>query len=243
MDEWSGGAQERLKGARAIVVGAGALGSPAATYLAAAGVGTIGLVDGDAVELSNLHRQPLHFTPDVGAVQGRGGGGQARAAQPGGRRSSPIPVELDATQRRGDRHGRRRGRGLHRQVRDAATWSTTRAAPRACRWWRPGWWPSTAWCSRSGPASRPATAARSRSRRPRRRGAAAARPGVLGAMAGIVGSIQALEALKLLTRRGRAACSTASCRSTGTTWARRWWPPSRRPDCPACAQVPAAAQS
>ena len=64
--EWSGDAQERLKGARAIVIGAGALGSPVATYLAAAGVGQLGIVDGDVVELSNLHRQPLHFTPDVG---------------------------------------------------------------------------------------------------------------------------------------------------------------------------------
>ena len=47
------------------MIGAGALGSPVATYLAAAGVGTIGLVDHDKVELSNLHRQPLFFTPDV----------------------------------------------------------------------------------------------------------------------------------------------------------------------------------
>ena len=71
MDEWSGQTQERLRAGRAIVVGAGALGSPVATYLAAAGVGTIGLVDHDAVELSNLHRQPLHFTPDVGRPEGR----------------------------------------------------------------------------------------------------------------------------------------------------------------------------
>ena len=49
MDEWGGSRQERLKGARAIVVGVGALGSPVAQYLAAAGVGQLGLVDGDLV--------------------------------------------------------------------------------------------------------------------------------------------------------------------------------------------------
>src|SRR3954466_14223488 len=66
LPEWSGAAQERLKAASVIVVGLGALGSPVATYLVAAGVGTVGVVDEDTVELSNLHRQPLHFTPDVG---------------------------------------------------------------------------------------------------------------------------------------------------------------------------------
>ena len=49
-----------------LVVGAGALGSPVATYLAGAGVGRLGVVDDGAVELSNLHRQHLHFTPDLG---------------------------------------------------------------------------------------------------------------------------------------------------------------------------------
>ncbi len=58
--------QEKLAAARVLVVGAGALGSPVATYLAGAGVGRLGIVDEGDVELSNLHRQHLHFTPDVG---------------------------------------------------------------------------------------------------------------------------------------------------------------------------------
>ena len=58
--------QRRIKAARVLVVGAGGLGSPVALYLAAAGVGTLGLVDFDVVDVTNLHRQLLHGTKDVG---------------------------------------------------------------------------------------------------------------------------------------------------------------------------------
>jgi molybdopterin-synthase adenylyltransferase len=63
---WNQGSQLRLRDANVLVVGAGALGSPVALYLAGAGAGRIGIVDGADVELSDLHRQPLYFTPDVG---------------------------------------------------------------------------------------------------------------------------------------------------------------------------------
>ncbi len=56
--------QEKLANARVLVIGAGALGCPVLTYLATAGVGTLGVVDNDVVELSNLHRQPLYTTID-----------------------------------------------------------------------------------------------------------------------------------------------------------------------------------
>lgn len=59
--------QEKLLRSKVLVIGAGGLGSPAAFYLAAAGVGTIGLMDGDTVDLSNLQRQILHTTASVGA--------------------------------------------------------------------------------------------------------------------------------------------------------------------------------
>jgi adenylyltransferase/sulfurtransferase len=59
--------QRRLAGASVLVVGAGGLGSPAALYLAAAGVGTIGLVDHDRIDISNLQRQILYTTAEVGA--------------------------------------------------------------------------------------------------------------------------------------------------------------------------------
>src|SRR5262245_60548813 len=58
--------QKRLKSASVLLIGAGGLGSPLGLYLAAAGVGRIGLVDFDVVDFSNLQRQVLHGTPDVG---------------------------------------------------------------------------------------------------------------------------------------------------------------------------------
>jgi sulfur-carrier protein adenylyltransferase/sulfurtransferase len=61
-----GEGQRKLMASKVLVIGAGGLGSPAAMYLAAAGVGTLGLVDFDRVELSNLQRQLLHDTEDVG---------------------------------------------------------------------------------------------------------------------------------------------------------------------------------
>ncbi len=61
--------QEKLRSAHALVIGAGGLGSPAAIYLAASGIGTLTLVDDDAVDLTNLQRQILHGTPDVGTAK------------------------------------------------------------------------------------------------------------------------------------------------------------------------------
>lgn len=64
-----GPGQQKLKGARVLIVGAGGLGSPAIQYLAAAGVGTIGVVDDDVVSLSNLQRQVIHDTAAVGGAK------------------------------------------------------------------------------------------------------------------------------------------------------------------------------
>src|SRR5262249_30738397 len=58
--------QQKLKAARVLCIGTGGLGSPLALYLSAAGVGTIGLVDFDVVDFTNLQRQVIHFTGDVG---------------------------------------------------------------------------------------------------------------------------------------------------------------------------------
>src|SRR5512142_2923514 len=61
--------QRRLANARVLVVGAGGLGSPALLYLAAAGVGTLGIVDADVVDASNLQRQVIHGQADVGRAK------------------------------------------------------------------------------------------------------------------------------------------------------------------------------
>ena len=58
--------QKKLKAARVLIVGAGGLGSPAGLYLAGAGIGTLGIVDGDIVEESNLHRQVIHTEANIG---------------------------------------------------------------------------------------------------------------------------------------------------------------------------------
>jgi molybdopterin-synthase adenylyltransferase len=69
MPEIGGLGQRKLCNAKVLVIGAGGLGSPCLEYLAAAGVGTLGIVDDDVVELSNLQRQTLHSTADIGAAK------------------------------------------------------------------------------------------------------------------------------------------------------------------------------
>jgi adenylyltransferase/sulfurtransferase len=74
--------QERLAHASVGIVGAGGLGSPAALYLAAAGVGRIGLIDADTVEVHNLHRQILHSQADIGRPKTASGSERLRALNP-----------------------------------------------------------------------------------------------------------------------------------------------------------------
>ena len=69
LDEVGEDGQEKLMAARVLVVGAGGLGSPVLMYLAAAGIGTLGIVDDDAVDLSNLQRQIIHSTTNIGAAK------------------------------------------------------------------------------------------------------------------------------------------------------------------------------
>ena len=80
--EVGGAGQARLLGARVLVIGAGGLGSPLILYLAAAGIGTMGIVDFDRVSLSNLQRQIAHRTQDVGRLKTDSAADSARAINP-----------------------------------------------------------------------------------------------------------------------------------------------------------------
>ena len=82
LEEIGPAGQERLLSARVLIVGVGALGSPAALYLAAAGVGTIGLADHDRVRLSNLQRQVVHRSATVGALKVEAAAETLRALNP-----------------------------------------------------------------------------------------------------------------------------------------------------------------
>lgn len=95
LDEVGGAGQEKLRAASVLVVGAGGLGSPLALYLAAAGVGRIGLVDADVVELSNLQRQIAHSTARLGQPKALSAADSARAINPLVA-LEPHPVRLTA---------------------------------------------------------------------------------------------------------------------------------------------------
>ncbi|WP_155298704.1 HesA/MoeB/ThiF family protein [Deinococcus kurensis] len=81
--EWlDAGAQERVRSAHVLVVGAGGLGSPVVASLAGAGVGTLTVADDDRVDLSNLHRQTLYATPDVGRPKAEVAAARAQTINP-----------------------------------------------------------------------------------------------------------------------------------------------------------------
>ena len=89
--EVGGPGQNALKRARVLVIGAGGLGAPALLYLAAAGVGTLGVVDDDTVALSNLQRQVIHGTPEIGEPK-------VESAAAAIRRLNPhVAIELHST--------------------------------------------------------------------------------------------------------------------------------------------------
>lgn len=88
--------QERLRESRVLVIGVGGLGSPAALYMAAAGIGTIGIADGDRVELSNLQRQVIHDSASVGQPKTASAAKRLQAINPACH-IEQIPVMLDQT--------------------------------------------------------------------------------------------------------------------------------------------------
>jgi molybdopterin-synthase adenylyltransferase len=230
LPEWSGAAQESLREASVIVVGAGALGSPVATYLAAAGVGHIGVVDHDAVELSNLHRQPLHFTPDLGLPKASNAVVKLSALNPEVQ-VDQYPVRLD------EANAEPIVMGASVVVDCSDSFETRYVVNDACcaqgvplveagvlgfsglvMSIRPG----ESACYRCAFPTQPVNAPSCRD------------AGVLGAMAGIVGSIQALEAIKLLAGVGEPLLDTI-LQIDGATLEFTRVSTERDPDCRACA--------
>ncbi|MHC4915923.1 MAG: HesA/MoeB/ThiF family protein [Planctomycetota bacterium] len=94
LPELGGRGQRKLLDSSAFVIGAGGLGSPALMYLAAAGVGRLGVADGDRVELSNLQRQVIHTTPDLGRPKARSAAETIAAINPDCR-VEPLETRLD----------------------------------------------------------------------------------------------------------------------------------------------------
>ena len=192
LPEWSEAAQRALGEASVLVVGAGALGSPVATYLAGAGVGRLGIVDDGDVELSNLQRQHLHFTPDVGVAKAHSAAAKLGflnpdvVVEPYQAAFNPAMVEgqdlvVDCTDSFDARYAINAAccaAGVPLVEGGVVGFSGLVMAIR----------PGETACYRCAFPHR-------RRRAPRRR---CAQAGVLGPAAGVIGSLQALEALKLL---------------------------------------------
>lgn len=191
----------RLVSARVLIVGAGGLGSPAALELAAAGVGTLALVDPDAVDLSNLQRQILHATRDVGRPKVASGRDRLAALAPAVRvevSTEPITAANAAARIRG-----------FDVVVDGSDNFATKYALNAAAVATGVPWVFGGILRFQGQVMtvRPGAGAcyRCLFRDPPAPGCVAScqEAGVLGAVAGVVGSLQAAEVVKLLTGRGR----------------------------------------
>jgi adenylyltransferase/sulfurtransferase len=231
LPEWSEAAQLALREASVLVVGAGALGSPVASYLAGAGVGRLGIVDSDVVEVSNLPRQHLHFTPDAGQPKVESAAAKLRFLNP------DVLVEtyqvwLD------DGNAAALVEGHDLVVDCSDSFSTRYDVNAACCDARVplveggvvGWSglvmairPGETACYRCAfpepppPGSVPTCA----------------EAGVLGPSAGVIGSLQALEALKLLTGAGKPL-TDAFLQVDLADHATLRVAVRRRPDCPDC---------
>lgn len=225
-------AQERLRKGRVFVVGCGGLGSPALFYLAAAGVGTIGFADGDIVDLSNLQRQILHATSDIGRPKTESAESRLRALNPHvtlrphpGRLTadtardilSPYDFVIDAT----DSHASKAlvadictllGKPYVIGAIDAFSGQLLTVLPGRTACLR------CVFPEEAPPPAHPA--------------------GPLGGIPGVIGSLQAVEAIKHLTGIGTLH-TDALLVYDGLTATFRSIQAARRPDCPCCARAAA----
>jgi molybdopterin/thiamine biosynthesis adenylyltransferase len=225
--EVGGPGQQRLKAATVLVVGAGGVGSPAALYLAAAGIGTLRIVDGDTVSLSNLQRQILFETEDIDRPKVEAAAGRLTAINPHVRVEalnhpltaenvaeviSGVDVVLDGTDDFETRH----------RVNLACVAAGAPLVSGALGRWtgqvgvfsgRP--------CYRCLVPESPPDAE------------TCARVGVVGALAGVIGSMAALETIKLITGAGEPLTGRLMLYD-GLAAASRVVSVTADPECPVC---------
>lgn len=234
LKEVGGEGQEKLLNSRVLVIGAGGLGSPAILYLAAAGVGTIGIADADVVDLSNLQRQVIHGTADIGTPKVESAREKIRAITPEVRVTTYREWVTAAT--------------IHRIIRDydfvidatdnfAAKFLINDACVLAGKPYSHGGilrfsgqaitvLPGTT-CYRCIFPSPP----------PRDAIPACSQAGVLGVLPGIIGTIQATEAIKFLLGQGELLASRMLMYDA-LAMSFRNVPIKRNPRCPLCGEQP-----
>ncbi|MGD9913989.1 MAG: molybdopterin-synthase adenylyltransferase MoeB [Rhizobiaceae bacterium] len=207
LPEIGGAGQQKLKAARVLVIGAGGLGAPVLQYLAAAGVGTLGIVDDDAVSLSNLQRQVIHDTSSVGAAK-------TDSAVAGIARINPhVAVETHA-QRLTEANARALVAGYHVVVDGSDNFDTRYAVADACEAEQvPLVHAAVGRFDGSVTVLKPWETGADGVLNPSYRDLfpeppppglvpSCAEAGVLGALTGVVGTLQALETIKLIAGIG-----------------------------------------
>lgn len=227
--------QEKLLDAKVLIVGAGGLGAPVSLYLAAAGVGTVGIIDNDHVEISNLQRQIVHFTKDIGVDKVESAAEKMKAINPEVKVHTykkflcadnikeiirDYDFVVDGTDNFPTKflvndacvmenipfsHG-----GILRFDGQTMTVVPNQSACYRCSFRQPPPPDAVPTCSQAG---------------------------VLGAIAGMLGTIQAAEALKYITNVGELL---TDCLLTfdAKTMNFRKVPLKRQPDCPVCGDTP-----
>lgn len=227
LSEVGGPGQQRLKAARVAVVGMGGVGGPAALYLAAAGVGTLRLIDDDMVGLSNLQRQIAFATADVGRAKVEVGAETLAALNP------HIDIEPVAERLTGDT-GARLIEGCDVVIDGTDDFPTRFAVNAACVVagvplvsGALGRWTGQVGVFRGRPCYRCLTPEIPPDAE------TCARVGVIGALAGVVGAMTALEAIKLITGAG-APLSGRLLIYDGLTGAARTVAVAADPSCPVC---------
>ncbi len=231
--------QRRIKAARVLLVGAGGLGSPAAMYLAAAGVGTLGLVDFDVVDVSNLQRQIIHGTGDVGRPKLESAAARLRDVNPF------VAIEQFAT-RLDSANAMEIIRGFDVVVDGSDNFPTRYLVNDACILaGKPYVYGSVyrfeGQASIFGAANGPCYRCLFREPPPAHLVPSCSEGGVVGVLPGIIGSIQALEAIKLILGKGETLIGRLAL-FDALRLGFRELKLSRDPECSVCGEHPSVRQ-